>query len=218
MRDERFKPLVDARPEDVPWPEMVWPPPVTALTGTIVELTLLDPWRDSPELFAALDDPRVWAHLLRKPNNSDEYAEILHTLAEKGYLQWLVRLTAPLHGLAAGAVVGTTAYLDVSVADALVEIGSTAYSPTVWASTINPECKLLLMTLAFETLHAGRVQLKTDIRNARSQQAIARLGARYEGVLRRHKRRVDGSMRDSVMFSVIAEEWPEVKAGLQSRL
>ena len=81
---------------------------------------------------------------------------------------------------------------------------------------MNPACKLLLMEWAFD--HGfGRVQLKTDIRNARSQQAIARLGAQYEGVLRRYQRRQDDSVRDTVVFSVTAEDWPLVRDGLLAR-
>jgi len=83
---------------------------------------------------------------------------------------------------------------------------------------VNPECKLLLLTYAFDELHMGRVQLKTDIRNHRSQQAIARLGATYEGVLRRYQRRADGSVRDTVMFSITAEEWPGVRQRLVDRV
>jgi RimJ/RimL family protein N-acetyltransferase len=74
------------------------------------------------------------------------------------------------------------------------------------------------MTCAFEVLGAGRVQLKTDVRNARSQQAIARLGAQYEGVLRRYQRRADDTVRDTVMFSILAEEWPAVRDRLQRRV
>jgi RimJ/RimL family protein N-acetyltransferase len=83
---------------------------------------------------------------------------------------------------------------------------------------VNPECKLLLMTWAFEVSGMGRVQIKTDIRNLRSQGAIARLGATKEGVLRQYQRRQDDSVRDTVMFSVVADEWPAVKAGLLDRL
>jgi RimJ/RimL family protein N-acetyltransferase len=114
--------------------------------------------------------------------------------------------------------VGTSSYLDVSVHDARLEVGSTAYTPAVWGSAVNPEAKLLMLEHAFEVLNVGRVQLKTDVRNTRSQQAIARLGATYEGTLRRYQRRTDGSVRDTVMFSVAAEEWPDVRAGLQRRL
>ena len=116
-----------------------------------------------------------------------------------------------------GHVVGTTSYLDVSLADARLEIGSTAYSPAVWATEVNPASKLLLMTWAFD--HGfGRVQLKTDIRNRRSQAAIAKLGATYEGVLHRYQRRQDGTVRDTVMYSVTAEEWPGVRERLRARL
>jgi RimJ/RimL family protein N-acetyltransferase len=121
-------------------------------------------------------------------------------------------------GLAPGAVVGTSSYLDVSVHDARLEIGHTTYTPAVWATAVNPECKLLLLGHAFDRLGAGRVQLKTDVRNVRSQRAIARLGARYEGTLRRYQRRADGSVRDTILFSVTAEDWPQVRAGLVERL
>jgi RimJ/RimL family protein N-acetyltransferase len=75
-----------------------------------------------------------------------------------------------------------------------------------------------LLTFAFEELKMGRVQLKTDIRNQRSQQAIARLGAQFEGVIRRYQRRQDGTVRDTALFSIIAEEWPEVQGRLKNRL
>jgi RimJ/RimL family protein N-acetyltransferase len=92
------------------------------------------------------------------------------------------------------------------------------YSPAVWSSHVNPECKFLLLQFAFERLGMGRVQLKTDIRNVRSQQAIARLGATFEGVLRRYQRRTDDTVRDTVLFSITAEEWPQVRDHLQGRL
>jgi RimJ/RimL family protein N-acetyltransferase len=111
-----------------------------------------------------------------------------------------------------------TSYLDVAVADARLEVGGTAYTPPVWASKVNPDAKLQLLSHAFDVLGAGRVQLKTDVRNARSQQAIARLGARYEGTLRRAMRRSDGTVRDTVLFSILAEEWPGVHDGLLARL
>jgi RimJ/RimL family protein N-acetyltransferase len=121
-------------------------------------------------------------------------------------------------GFPVGDVVGTTSYLEVSPADARLEIGSTTYAPSVWGTAVNAECKLLLLAYAFEVVRAGRVQLKTDVRNARSQQAIARLGARHEGTLRRYQRRADGSVRDTVLFSITAEEWPAVRDRLRDRL
>jgi RimJ/RimL family protein N-acetyltransferase len=88
----------------------------------------------------------------------------------------------------------------------------------VWATAVNPDVKLLLLGHAFATLRAGRVQLKTDVRNVRSQQAIARLGARYEATLRRYQRRADGTVRDTVLFSITAEEWPAVRDRLHDRV
>lgn len=117
-----------------------------------------------------------------------------------------------------GVIVGTTSFLDVSVNDARLEIGSTMYSPSEWGSDLNPTCKYLLMSYAFVELGMGRVQLKTDIRNVRSRNAIERLGARFEGVLRRYQRRADGTVRDTVMYSVIAEDWPAVRDRLMARI
>lgn len=117
-----------------------------------------------------------------------------------------------------GAVVGTTSFLDVSVNDARLEIGSTMYAPAEWGTDLNPTCKYLLMSFAFGELGMGRVQLKTDIRNVRSRNAIERVGARCEGVLRRYQRRADGTIRDTVMYSVTAEDWPAVRDGLLARI
>lgn len=211
----RFEPPADARPDDTAWPAMTWPvDPATVLTGETVRLRPLVPERDAPGLFAALDDDRVWRHLAGRPGSP---AELARTLAGREISptrqQWLVTAAGPT-----GEVLGATSYLDVSAPDARLEIGTTAYRPAAWGTAVNPETKLLLLTLAFETLHAGRVQLKTDVRNVRSQQAIARLGARYEGVLRRYQRRTDGTVRDTVLFSITAEDWPGVHDRLRERL
>lgn len=208
----RFEPVTDMRPDDQPWGEMVWPVPEgTELTGSAVTVTPLDPPRDSEELFHALDRDEVWAHVPQRPSSPAHFEEILSPrVAGMDWLPWVVRTRE--------GVVGTTSYLDVSAHDARLEIGYTLYSPQVWGGAVNPETKLLLLGYAFDTLRVGRVQLKTDTRNTRSQQAIARLGATYEGTLRRHFRRADGSVRDTVMFSVIAEDWPSVRDGLRERL
>ena len=144
-----------------------------------------------------------------RPGNPEEYAATLAQAPSLGRWPWVVRQ--------GDSVVGTTSYLDVSQPDARLEIGSTAYTPSAWASAVNPTSKLLLMGWAFD--HGfGRVQLKTDIRNRRSQAAIAKLGATYEGVLRRYQRRADGTVRDTVLYSVTAEEWPGVRDRLRARL
>lgn len=216
---ERFVPVTDARPDDGRWPEMVWPvDPGTVLTGRYVEARVVDLHRDTGELFAALDHEAVWRHMTQRPDTREEYVEQLARSLALGRLPWVVRLRRDLAGLAAGSVVGTSSYLDVSVADARLEIGSTAYAPALWGSVVNPETKLLLMGHAFEALRAGRVQLKTDVRNNRSQAAIAGLGASYEATLRRYQRRPDGTVRDTVLFSVTAEDWPAVRQRLRARV
>jgi RimJ/RimL family protein N-acetyltransferase len=217
--DDSFVPVADARPHDGPWPALTWPPASGAVVaGRVVEVTPVDPARDAEALFAALDDERVWQHVKGRPDTAQAYAATLDRNRAAGTLPWVVRLRVPHAGLAAGTVVGTSSYLDVSVPDARLEIGSTAYAPAVWGTAVNPDTKLVLLAHAFDVLGAGRVQLKTDVRNVRSQRAIARLGARYEGTLRRYQGRADGTVRDTVMFSILAEEWPQVRAGLERRL
>jgi N-acetyltransferase len=214
-----FTAITDPRPDDVSWPRLIWPPePGTRLAGSAVTLTPVDPDRDAAELFAALDHDAVWRHVAGRPQSPADYAARLAKQVADGRVPWLVRLSRPQGGLAAETVVGTSSYLDVSVDDARLEIGSTLYSPVVWATAVNPDTKLQLLAQAFDRLGAGRVQLKTDVRNVRSQQAIARLGAQYEGTLRRHYRRSDGTIRDSVLFSILIEEWPAVRERLLTRV
>ncbi len=190
--------------------EVQWPMPAdTVLAGSHVTLNLAGA-SDAPELFVVLDHDTVWTHVRGRPDSVGALADTLGAANEVGRWPWVVRQN--------GEVVGTTSYLEVSTVDARLEIGFTLYAPAVWGSVVNPECKLLLMTWAFEVAGMGRVQLKTDIRNMRSQAAIARLGAAKEGVLRQYQRRQDDSVRDTVMFSVVADDWPAVKAGLLERL
>ena len=219
MSEERFEAREDPRPVDVHWPVAQWPPPPgTVLRGTWVELAPTD-LHDAHGLRQALDHDHVWQHLAGGPLPDDATARhwISDVLA-RGWFPWTVRLRRAVGDRHAGTVVGWSSYLEIAPKDARLEIGNTAYDPGVWGTVVNPECKLLLLSYAFDDLHMGRVQLKTDIRNHRSQQAIHRLGATYEGVLRRYNRRADGTVRDTVMFSVVAEDWPEVRAGLAARV
>jgi RimJ/RimL family protein N-acetyltransferase len=117
--------------------------------------------------------------------------------------------------LAAGSAVGSTSLYDVSTRHRHLEIGRTWLGRPAWRTAVNTECKLLLLEHCFERLDALRVQLKTDARNLRSQAAIERLGAVREGVLRHHMVMPDGYVRDTVMYSVIAPEWPAVRARLE---
>jgi RimJ/RimL family protein N-acetyltransferase len=108
--------------------------------------------------------------------------------------------------------------MEVSLVDARVEIGHTTYARRAWGTFVNPTCKLLLMSWAFDHAGMNRVQLKTDLQNLRSQGAIKRLGATREGVLRSYQKRQNGTIRDTVMYSVLASEWTGVKTRLLDRL
>lgn len=118
----------------------------------------------------------------------------------------------------ADEVVGSTRYMNVRPEHRGCEIGWTWYHPSAWGGVVNPEAKYLLMKHAFEDWGAMRVELRTDLRNLHSQAAIQKLGARREGVLRNHRIRRDGTIRDTVVFSVTDLEWPEVRAGLLARI
>jgi RimJ/RimL family protein N-acetyltransferase len=116
--------------------------------------------------------------------------------------------------LASGRVAGATRYLNIMPSDRGLEIGGTWYGVDFQRTAVNTECKYLLLSHAFETLGAIRVQLKTDLRNERSQKAMERIGAKKEGVLRNHMILPDGRYRDSVFYSILDSEWAEVKNNL----
>lgn len=115
-------------------------------------------------------------------------------------------------------IVGTTRFMNMDLANRKVEIGSTWIAPFWQRTAINTEAKYLMLRHAFETWHCLRVELKTDAFNQRSRKAILRLGAKEEGMLRKHIVCWDGRQRDSIYFSILDTEWPEVKARLEERL
>ena len=117
-----------------------------------------------------------------------------------------------------GRVVGSTSYFGVVVKDRRVEVGSTWYVSEAQGTKVNPECKYLLLAHAFDDWGAIRVQFTTDANNVRSQRAILKLGAKFEGRLRNDRVRQDGSLRDSMLYSIIANEWPGVREGLRARI
>jgi len=127
------------------------------------------------------------------------------------YISYVVRR------LSDGTVAGSTSYLNIAPEHAKVEVGSTWYRRDAQGGFVNPEAKYLLLRNAFEK-GWNRVEFKTDSRNARSRAALAKLGAKEEGILRGHMWMPQGYFRDSVYFSVIARDWPEVRAGLEKRL
>ena len=182
---------------------------------------------DAEGLFAALDDERVWAKGYGggpqgRPVDVAGMRDIIDaavTAAARGERRaFTVRLIGDSPLGAAGTVVGTTSLADWDLLNERTHIGWTAYGPPWWASPVNAECKLLLLGHAFDDCGFGRVKLQTDNLNDRSQAAIARLGATREGVLRRHMRRADGTFRDTVVFSILRDEWPDVRERLLARL
>ncbi|HEX5333757.1 MAG TPA: GNAT family protein [Cellulomonas sp.] len=209
-------------------PELVEPPTVVAPTGAVlanreVRLTPLSV-ADADELFVALDDERVWAAGFGggprgRPSDPGAMAAWIAALTGRpGQAAYAIRLARTSAVGPAGRLVGTSSLGDVDVANERLHLGWTAYAPDVWAGVVNPATKLALLTHAFEDCHMHRVKLQTDAINARSQAAIARLGAVREGVLREHVVRADGTRRDTVVFSILASEWPAVRAGLEQRL
>ena len=120
--------------------------------------------------------------------------------------------------LADGTFVGTTSFYEIALAVRAVAIGHTWVARPWWRTFVNTESKLAMLTHAFEALGAERVVWHTDIRNVRSQEAIARLGAQREGVLRHHRIRSDGSWRDTVQLAMLADAWPDSRSRLEDRL
>ncbi len=168
------------------------------------------------ELEAAARDGALWnLRVTSVPVPGEAAAYVAAALKGQGdghMLPFIVR------DLAGGAIIGSTRYHDIVPALERLEIGYTWYGRSWQRSHVNTTCKLLLLAHAFETLGAQLVGWRTDNYNFASQRAIERLGARKDGVLRHHALRRDGTVRDTVMYSLAAGEWPEVKAHLQYQL
>jgi RimJ/RimL family protein N-acetyltransferase len=188
--------------------------PVT-LEGHGVRLEPLSE-RHAPDLAHATADGRLWELWFTSvpaPDQVERY--VIDALAGQSaghMLPWVVR------ELTTGDVVGSTRYHDIVAPIDRVEIGYTWYAQRWQRSHVNTACKLLLLTHAFESLGCKVVGLRTDNFNFRSQRAIEALGAKRDGVLRHHQARRDGTVRDSVMYSILFDEWPDVKRHLTTRL
>ncbi|HEY7415433.1 MAG TPA: GNAT family protein [Ktedonobacteraceae bacterium] len=186
------------------------------LSGSVVRLEPMQPQHAAALIEVGQDDSN-WMYMTANPTGSLEsmQAWISVTLTEMEHGR---ELPFVIVQQSTERIVGSTRYMDIRAKDHGLEIGATWLTPEVRRTTMNTECKYLLLCHAFETLKAIRVQLKTDSRNIRSQEAIERLGAMKEGVLRNHIIMPDGQYRHSVYYSVLGQEWPAVKARLEAFL
>jgi RimJ/RimL family protein N-acetyltransferase len=190
------------------------PTPIT-LTGAHVRLEPLTHDHRDGLMHAGADDA-VWTWLPYRLSSAEDYAGWIDMALGRqtdGTMQPFTTINA-----ATGEVVGSTSLFFVSPRDGRIEIGGTWLSPQAQRTAINTEAKLLLLTHCFETLASVRVELKTDARNERSRAAILRIGAQFEGVMRKHMLTRGGIHRDSAYFAITNDDWPEVKLRLEAML
>jgi RimJ/RimL family protein N-acetyltransferase len=190
------------------------PEPVV-LEGRFVRLEPLGEQHRADLEAAAAEDPEALRYMFTNiaAHGWDAwFTEAAEGVARGQYVAWATV------EVASGRAVGSTRFGDIDVRSERVEIGWTWLAPSRWRTALNSEAKLLQLSYAFDDLGAGRVTLKTDGRNERSQRAIERRGGVREGVLRRHLRMPDGFIRDTVYYSILRDEWPGVKRGLEERL
>ncbi|MGC3981329.1 MAG: GNAT family protein [Steroidobacteraceae bacterium] len=167
-------------------------------------------------LLAAINDGelwRLWFTSVPDATHLDAYIETALDMRER-----LSAMPFVVREKATGEILGTTRYCNVDEKNQRLEIGYTFYAQRVQRTSVNTECKLLLLTHAFEQLRSIAVEFRTHWMNHRSRRAIERLGAKQDGILRNHQRMPDGSYRDTVVYSIIESEWPAVKRHLTHKL
>jgi len=190
-------------------------PQPTVLSGRFIQLEPLSQ-QDLPELFTALGDPRVFAG--GYGGGPAGYRSTLEEFVEFGttYYAFDRNIVFGVR-LRSGELVGTSTLGDFDEVREHAHIGWTAYHPSVWGGPVNPEAKLLMLGLAFDHGY-GRVKLQADSLNDRSRAAILKLGATFEGIVRRDQLRPDGIWRSTAVYSILKDEWVDVRAGLEARL
>jgi RimJ/RimL family protein N-acetyltransferase len=183
------------------------------LIGHIVELISLERIHFQ-ELETLARDKRIWAHYTFDGSDSTTF----HRTLELALIEQQKGTQFPfiIYHKTDKRFVGSTRFMDIQPIHKKLEIGTTWLLPDYWGTVVNLECKLLLLTFSFEALQTYRVQLKTDENNIRSRKAIEKIGGRFEGILRNDMVRDNGTKRNSAYFSILAEEWPEVKVRLTS--
>ena len=172
---------------------------------------MLEPLRRDHEdgLRAAADDERIWRFMLT--TDRELWLRAAFAEAEPG-------ARAPFAILGGGVPIGSTSYMSLAPEHLRLEIGNTWMNPSAWGTGANAEAKYLLLRHAFETLGCRRVEFKTDASNERARAALAALPAQFEGVHRKHMLVREGVRRDSAWYSVVDDEWPEVKTALERRI
>jgi RimJ/RimL family protein N-acetyltransferase len=188
----------------------------TTLQGPLVLLEPLEDRHFEAVLAIAIAHPELWA-LVPYPVRDRADVERVFAIAARMHAAESAVFFATCVG-PERRLVGSTSIRLVDPETPSVEIGATWIAPDWQRTRLNTEAKYLQLSHCFESLGVARVELKTDVRNARSRAAIARIGATEEGTFRRHMRRRDGTLRDSVFFSIVADEWPAVKARLEDKL
>ncbi|QEG01615.1 hypothetical protein Mal15_56930 [Stieleria maiorica] len=189
---------------------MEWADAVT-LCGGGVRLELLDP-RHHEDLVDSTRDGRLWELWYTSVPAPDAMAAEISRRLELYQRRLMVPFT--VIDQASDKAVGMTTYMNIDAKHRRLEIGSTWYRRSVWRSGLNTQCKLLLLTHAFETMDCIAVEFRTHFLNRRSRAAIERLGAKLDGVLRNHQILADRTLRDTCVYSIIAGEWPTVKTHL----
>ena len=185
------------------------------LRGRYVQLVPLTP-DHAQALWAAGSDPNLWTYTTVKPAALEEMkAYVASALRDMAAGSALPFATCDSQ---TGEVIGSTRFMSMEPKHKRVEIGSTFVTPARQRTPVNTEAKYLMFRHAFEVWGVNRVELKTGSLNVKSRTAMTRLGLTEEGILRRHIINDDGFVRDTVYFSVIAEEWPEIKRGLEEKL
>jgi RimJ/RimL family protein N-acetyltransferase len=190
---------------------MGWPEPVT-LEGEHARLVPLTAGHVDAIAKVIADGElwRLWYTHVPPPEQAGELIAKRLELQRLG--QWV---PFAIEDRATGRVVGATNYMNIDAANRRLEIGGTFHAASVQRSAVNTECKLMLLTHAFETLDCIAVEFRTHRLNQQSRRAIERLGAQLDGILRSHQRAADGSLRDTAVYSIIAAEWPTIRTHLQ---
>lgn len=193
---------------------MAWLSPLTLRSPYAILAPLSHEHHD--DLVAAVQDGelwKLWYTFIPEPQKMRAEIERRLDLQQKGTM-----LPFAVIEPASGRAVGMTTYMDVDAVNRRVEIGSTWYRSSVQRTALNTECKLMLLTHAFERLDCIAVEFRTHFFNQQSRRAIERLGAKLDGILRNHRLSSDGTLRDTCVYSIIASEWPAVRSHLKHQL